>query len=254
MAIVNYGVQSPDLTLDVQMELSDADSARVVEYLMVATPYGTVTENVQKEVPNPAWSPDQEDPSDPPEYILVQEWVKKLSQIEGWVWDLQDAKWTQNLNELRGFASKHGHCRISKSANSTKELASWIQNQRRRYRLGNLSKEEVSSLEAVQGWTWDPIAEQWDAHLDALRVYQSRTGTVLMPRGHREGGLGLAQWTQTQRSAYKARKLSRDRIKRLENVPGWTWRAPIGLASTRQRDSSTRDRRTKSVPKGRKNQ
>jgi hypothetical protein len=77
MAIVNYGVQSPDLTLDVQMELSDADSARVVEYLMVATPYGTVTENVQKEVPNPAWSPDQEDPNDPPEFILVQEWVTR---------------------------------------------------------------------------------------------------------------------------------------------------------------------------------
>jgi hypothetical protein len=77
MAIVNYGVQSPDLTLDVQMELSDADSARVVEYLLAATPFGTVTENVQKEVPNPAWSPDQEDPLDPPEYILVQEWVTR---------------------------------------------------------------------------------------------------------------------------------------------------------------------------------
>lgn len=82
MAIVNYGVQSPDLTLDVQMELSDTDSARVVEYLMVATPYGTVTENVQKEVPNPAWSPDQEDPSDPPEYIEVQEWVTRRATPE----------------------------------------------------------------------------------------------------------------------------------------------------------------------------
>ena len=46
MAIVTYGVTSPDLTLNVQMELSDADSARVVEYLMAATPFGTVTENV----------------------------------------------------------------------------------------------------------------------------------------------------------------------------------------------------------------
>lgn len=75
MVLVNYGVVSPDLTLTVQMELSDADSARIVAYLMAATPYGTVTENIQKEVPNPAYSPDQPDPNDPPPTILVQEWV-----------------------------------------------------------------------------------------------------------------------------------------------------------------------------------
>jgi len=77
MALVNYGVTSPDLTLNVQMELSDADSARVVEYLMAATPYGTVTENVVSQQPNPAWSADQPDPLDPPEYIEVQSWVSR---------------------------------------------------------------------------------------------------------------------------------------------------------------------------------
>jgi hypothetical protein len=77
MAIVNYGVTSPDLTLNVQMELSDADSARVVEYLMAATPFGTVTENVVQKVPNPAYSPDQEDPNDPPEFIEQQSWVTR---------------------------------------------------------------------------------------------------------------------------------------------------------------------------------
>jgi hypothetical protein len=82
MAIVNYGVISPTLTLDVQMELSDADSERIVGYLLAATPYGTVSENVQKEVPNPAWNPDQEDPLDPPEFILVQEWVTRPATPE----------------------------------------------------------------------------------------------------------------------------------------------------------------------------
>ena len=59
MALVNYGVVSPSLTLTVQMELSDADSERIVAYLMAATPYGSVTENVITDIPNPAWSPDQ---------------------------------------------------------------------------------------------------------------------------------------------------------------------------------------------------
>ena len=82
MAFVNYGVVSPTLTLTVQMELSDADSARVVNYLMQATSFGTVTENVQSEVPNPAWSPDQPDPLNPPEFISVQAWVTRPATPE----------------------------------------------------------------------------------------------------------------------------------------------------------------------------
>jgi hypothetical protein len=82
MALVHYGVTSPELTLDVQMELSDADSARVVEYLIAATPYGTVTENVQSQTPNPAWSPDQEDPENPPEFIATQAWVSRPATPE----------------------------------------------------------------------------------------------------------------------------------------------------------------------------
>jgi hypothetical protein len=44
---------------------------------MGGTSFGSVTENVKSEVPNPAWSPDQPDPLDPPEYITVQEWVTR---------------------------------------------------------------------------------------------------------------------------------------------------------------------------------
>ena len=82
MALVDYSVTTPDLKLSVQMELSDADSARVVEYLMAATPFGTVIENVVQDVPNPAYSPDQEDPNDPPEFIQQQAWVTRPATPE----------------------------------------------------------------------------------------------------------------------------------------------------------------------------
>ena len=82
MSLVDYSVTTPDLKLSVQMELSDADSARVVEYLMTATPFGTVTENVVQDVPNPAYSPDQPDPNDPPEFIQQQAWVTRPATPE----------------------------------------------------------------------------------------------------------------------------------------------------------------------------
>lgn len=77
MALVNYNVKSDELTVAVQMELSETDSARNLAYLMAATPFGTVTENVITQQPNPAWSPDQEDPLDPPQFIDVQAWVSR---------------------------------------------------------------------------------------------------------------------------------------------------------------------------------
>ncbi len=82
MAIVNYNVKSDELNVAVQMELSQTDSARNLRYLMEATPYGQVTENVQSQVPNPAWSPDQEDPLDPPEFITQQAWVTRPATPE----------------------------------------------------------------------------------------------------------------------------------------------------------------------------
>lgn len=82
MAFVNYGVVSPSLTLTVQMELSDTDSERMIAWLMAATPYGSVTENVIRDVPNPAWSPDQPDPNDPPEFIQEQSWVTRPATPE----------------------------------------------------------------------------------------------------------------------------------------------------------------------------
>ena len=99
MSLVDYSVTTPDLKLSVQMELSDADSARVVEYLMTATPFGTVTENVVQDVPNPAWSPDQPDPNDPPQYIQQQAWVTRPATPEEAVTAYAEAVMNDILNQ-----------------------------------------------------------------------------------------------------------------------------------------------------------
>jgi hypothetical protein len=75
-------MKNESMSLSVHMELSDMDSARMIDWLLNATPYGQVTENVQKEVENPAWSPDQEDPNDPPKTITIQEWVTRPATPE----------------------------------------------------------------------------------------------------------------------------------------------------------------------------
>ena len=82
MALVNYGVVSPSLTLTVQMELSDADSERIVGYLMAATPYGSVTENIQSEIPDASWSPGEDQTEADRPTIPVQSWVTRAATPE----------------------------------------------------------------------------------------------------------------------------------------------------------------------------
>jgi len=89
MAIVNYGVVSPSLTLTVQMELSDVDSERIVAYLM-ASPYGIVTESIV--------SPDGESqswvtrPATPEEAVTAYaESVMNSILQQAYQWDQQQA-------------------------------------------------------------------------------------------------------------------------------------------------------------------
>lgn len=94
MAIIFYGVTSPDLNLDVQMSLSDADSQRIMTYLVAGSPYGTVTENVQYKVYDESWIPEAgqteadrpliPDPAWTPEAPLIPDpnWVASEEQPE----------------------------------------------------------------------------------------------------------------------------------------------------------------------------
>lgn len=84
MARLFFGVDGPgDADLSVDMQISDSDMPRILAYLM-ASAHGTVTENVQREVPDPSWSPDEkkgETEADRP-MVLVQEWVTRRATME----------------------------------------------------------------------------------------------------------------------------------------------------------------------------
>lgn len=83
MAILSFGVSGKDQNWTTEIELSESDSVRTMTFLMSpASGCGTVTENVQREVENPAWSPEQENPDDPPQFIAVQEWVTRQATPE----------------------------------------------------------------------------------------------------------------------------------------------------------------------------
>jgi len=82
--------------------------------------------------------------------------------------------WEKSFEALRRFHSRHGHCRPSwTSAGSAARLAMWCHLQRKRRRVGRLSKQRVKKLEAL-GFEWQPVLDYWERGLWMLAAYRRK--------------------------------------------------------------------------------
>ena len=118
-------------------------------------------------------------------------------------------------------------------------LGTWVNDQRKKYRTDRLSPERIAFLESFPGWVWNPQDASWEEGFAALERFVAREGDARIPnhhmengarerharvtRGHREDGYPLGSWATTQFPAYRAGRLSPDRIARLKELPGWVW-------------------------------
>jgi hypothetical protein len=63
------------------------------------------------------------------------------------------AAWEQRINDLKAFQKKHGHCNVASTYKPNPALAKWVANVRQRKKLGELTEEQVLSLDAL-GFRW----------------------------------------------------------------------------------------------------
>jgi hypothetical protein len=81
MANLFFGVQGPTLDLRQDLQIADTDAPRIIGYLM-ASSYGTVTENVVGEVPDASWSPGEGETEKDRPTIETQAWVTRFATPE----------------------------------------------------------------------------------------------------------------------------------------------------------------------------
>ena len=70
-------------------------------------------------------------------------------------------------------------------------LGVWVTRQRVQWKAGRLDPARAAELEAISGWSSDPIADAWAAGLAALRAYVAREGDARVRKEHVEAGLRL---------------------------------------------------------------
>eukprot|EP00980_Cylindrotheca_fusiformis_P017962 scaffold5707_cov112-Cylindrotheca_fusiformis.AAC.1 len=80
---------------------------------------------------------------------------EKLQNV-GFVWDVHELSWNENLEELRKFYRRHGHSNVPTSYPDNPKLPLWVKSQRREYKLfhigqkSQLTPERIAALNALQ--------------------------------------------------------------------------------------------------------
>ncbi|WP_199424601.1 Helicase associated domain protein [Actinotalea solisilvae] len=154
---------------------------------------------------------------------------QRLEALPGWTWNALTDRWEQHYTALLAFVAREGHARVPTGhTESHLQLASWVIRHRYEYKAGKVPPDRIERLQALPGWTWDPLAARWDEHFARLQAFTDRAGHARVPYAHREQGHPLGAWVVAQRQAFRTGTLDPDRVHRLQTLPGWQWIAPRG--------------------------
>jgi hypothetical protein len=85
--------------------------------------------------------------------------------------------WEDRLIELADYRKIHGHCNVPKNYSENRKLATWVSNQRTKYRLyqeGKRSPMTLSRIQALEslGFEWDSRGATWEDRLIELADYR----------------------------------------------------------------------------------
>ena len=154
--------------------------------------------------------------------ILTEDRRVRLEALYGWSWDPITEQWDEGFNHLKEFIIQEGHARPPQRFKTTDSFAlgAWVSSQRIKKDI--LTVELRERLEALSGWSWDAIKEQWDAGFNHFQEFLTKQGHARPAAKIRAAdGYRLGAWVSDQRE--NKDNVTEDRRVRLESLPGWSW-------------------------------
>ena len=135
------------------------------------------------------------------------------------------SSWEEGFAHLEEFVAREGHARVLRGFKCSDGFAldAWVGTQRGDNNRGKLKLDRRRRLEALAGWSWDPLAEQWEEGFAELLVFVKRVGHARPADFTTSGGFRLGGWVHNQRNAHRSGVMGAERRVRLEALNGWVW-------------------------------
>ncbi len=149
--------------------------------------------------------------------------------------DIYQTRWKHRFEELTGYKSEFGNCRVPLGWKENRQLASWVGVQRGRFKKNVLSEDRIKLLDGI-GFDWVvytgatrerkpggavAFEARWNNRFSDLLAFKNEFGNCRVTAGWSRN-TKLANWVGVQRRRYKQGKLSADKSRKLEAV-GFDW-------------------------------
>lgn len=154
---------------------------------------------------------------------MPEEHSKKLSDI-GIAWDNAaknriDDSYTTGFGHLENYISEKGIDAITKNVvcSDGYNLGKWISNCKSKYKNGKLEKKHVVHFQQL-GISFEAV-DSWEERYQDLKSYLAENNVTSVPKGTIDrNGYDLYYWVSDQRRAYKSGKLTKEQMKKLDDI------------------------------------
>lgn len=156
---------------------------------------------------------------------LREDRAKKLDKIGFRLHDHRDEAFERGILETKKYKKQFGNPNSIKRYRSPDgfNLGTWQQARRQEYAEGVLSQDKIKRLEAI-GFVWNILDDRFEEGFKETLKYKEQFGDPNAPQKYRTPeGYRLGEWQSYRRAAYAKKRLSPDRVKRLEEI-GFKWR------------------------------
>ncbi len=111
--------------------------------------------------------------------------IRRLESLPGWRWSRNESRFDLMRERLISYINKTGGISISDPPKNKdeKELATWINGVRSRYKKGILEEEHIKALESIETWYWDKSRFQFNKFIEDIELSLKKNGRLPNKRG-----------------------------------------------------------------------
>jgi hypothetical protein len=162
--------------------------------------------------------------------------VPELEQMPGWSWDPRRDRYRRDVDNLRHFVLNHGWDAVTVETEiEGVKLSQWCANRRAEYRRSTIPRWLSDALEAIPGWSWEPIEDHYAERIASLRAHVERNGWKnFRLQTIDRCGVPVGRWANHIREVHRRGTLPVWVVAELEAIHGWTWEPRRDRARSRR--------------------